>query len=115
MTWKKLLAGPGSVQAARAVGGSEKIASRTIANVEAVADDGKPHGVSAVQQLTVFDRLNAKIVGNRRGPPAVPARAVARLGLSAVHTGSLRLLRHVAGRQRGALTEEKILHVLGNQ
>ena len=47
------------MQTARSFGWSEEVAGGTIANVEAVTDDGKPHGVSAVEKVTVFDCLNA--------------------------------------------------------
>ena len=104
--------------------GLEEVTGGTIADVEAVTDDGKPHGVGAVQELTVFDGLNPEVVGNRGRPAAVPAGSVARLRLRAAHSGgsieltwrdSLGLLRHVAGRQRGTFPEEEILHVLGDQ
>lgn len=65
----------------------EEVTGGTIADVEAVTHDGKPHGVGAVQEPTVFDGLNPEVIGNRGRPAAVPAGAMARLGLRAAHAG----------------------------
>jgi len=64
--------------------GPEEVARAAIPNVEPVADDGKPHRMPAIEQLAVFDGLmNAKVGRNRGCATAVPAGAVARLGLEA--------------------------------
>src|SRR4029453_2446856 len=55
----------------------EIVAGGAVVDVELVTDDREPHGVSAEQQLAVFDRMEARIVGNGGRPSAVPAGAVA--------------------------------------
>ena len=54
----------------------EEFAFLAAAHVELVADDGKPHGMNAVQKLTVFDGVQADILGKLVGTAAVPAGSV---------------------------------------
>ena len=59
----------------------EVFAGFAVADVELVADHRKPHRMGAVQQLAVLDRMKADVSREVGRPAAVPARAMARLGL----------------------------------
>ena len=72
----------------------EIVAGGAVADVELVADDRKPHGVGAEQQLAVFDGVEARVVGNVRRPAAVPADAVTIFG--SVHTSQVLRLKSQA-------------------
>ena len=61
--------------------GLEVVAAVAIAKVEFVADDGPVHGMSAVDQLAVNDRVRAEVLGQIGGAPAVPAAPVTFLRL----------------------------------
>src|SRR5262249_37845791 len=56
----------------------EVLAGLAVVHVELVADDRKPHGMGAVQQLTVLNGVEPDVGRNLRRPPSVPAGAMAR-------------------------------------
>jgi hypothetical protein len=59
----------------------EILTSVTVPDVELVRDDREPHGVSAVQKLTVFDRVKTEVHRDVWRPTSVPARPVPHLRL----------------------------------
>lgn len=64
----------------RGIGGAprlEVIAAIAIADVELIPHEGKQHGVRAIQQLPVFDRLEVQLGKDVRRAPSVPAETVA--------------------------------------
>jgi hypothetical protein len=52
------------------------LTSVTVPDVELIPDDREPHGVSAVQKLTVFDRVETEVQRDVWRPTSVPARPV---------------------------------------
>ena len=58
------------------------VAALTVADVELVTDDRKQHRMSAVQELPVFDSVEADVGRDLGRPTPIPARAMAvfRLG-----------------------------------
>ena len=59
----------------------EELASAAIPDIEAVADDRKPHRMTAIEQLTIFNGLEAEVERDARRATAVPTRSMPRLGL----------------------------------
>src|SRR5947207_1954288 len=59
----------------------EILTSRTVPDVELVADHRHPHRVCAIEQVTIFDRrVQGEIDGNHVSAASVPTRAVDTLG-----------------------------------
>jgi len=56
----------------------EVIAPGAVPDVELIADERKEHRVGAVQQLSVFDRLEVQFGEDVRDAPAVPAQTMPR-------------------------------------
>jgi hypothetical protein len=54
----------------------EVVTLQTIADVELEADDRKEHGMGAIQQLAVDDRLDPDVRRNLTGASAVPTEAM---------------------------------------
>src|SRR5262245_9079591 len=48
------------------------VALDAVSNVELIADDWKPHGMSAVQETTVLDCVETDVGGDVSRPSAVP-------------------------------------------
>jgi hypothetical protein len=48
----------------------------TIADIEMMPHDGKPHRMGAVQEFAILDRVAADIGGEFAGTPSVPAGPV---------------------------------------
>ena len=67
----------------RSHGWPEVVAGRAAPDIELMSNDREPHGVCAVEQLSVLDRVAADVRGNLRRTAAVPAGAVASFGLFA--------------------------------
>src|SRR5665213_2241141 len=57
--------------------GFEILAIRATADVELITDHRKPHGMGAIKELAVFDRVEPDILRDFCGAAAIPARAVA--------------------------------------
>ena len=57
----------------------EKVTDCTVSHIESIAHHREPHRVGAVQELPIFDRLQAQVGRDIRRASAVPARAMSRL------------------------------------
>jgi len=56
--------------------GLEVVAAVAVANVELVPDEREQHGMRAIEQLAVFNRLEVQFRQDVRRAPSVPAQAV---------------------------------------
>ena len=59
----------------------EPVATGAVTHIEMVPHNGKEHGMTAIEQLAILDRLKAHLRLQARGPTAIPAGAVTRLRL----------------------------------